>query len=427
MKYRIWFVFLLFLSVVGVNGQADTPFLTRLSDAAQLEITKINTMPGYQASYCIMMTQPVDHDHQQAGYFKQRIWLNHLDEKAPVVMVTEGYSAPNNYLTEIAKELKANQLIVEHRYFLASTPINKDWKYLTVKNAAADHHDIICLFKKVYKGKWLTTGISKGGQTTLFHRALYPKDVDVSVPYVAPINLDREDPRLLAFFEQVGSDADRQKVKDFQRLVLERKDHLLPLFTEQAKRKQWDYSAIGYERAFELAVLEYPFAFWQWGKSVDEIPDSLASDAKILAHYMNAASPSYFSNQDMEKYEPFFYQAYKELGYYNYVPGVLKPLMNSVKQDTISSCFFAPGGDTLSFNSNTMHQVVKRLKKYDPKMILIYGEYDPWGATALDITGMKHAVKIVKPEGSHRARINNLPEAEKEEVWSLLRAWMKVK
>jgi hypothetical protein len=426
MKYKIWLVSLLLLSAVVAKAQADSQFLTRLSDSAQLEITKINTMPGYQSSYLIMMTQPVDHDDEQAGYFKQRIWLNHLDEKAPVVMVTEGYSAPSNYLTEIAKELKANQIIVEHRYFLASTPVNKDWKYLTVKNAAADHHAIISLFKKVYRAKWLTTGISKGGQTTIFHRALYPKDVDVSVPYVAPINQDREDPRLLAFFEQVGSDADRQKVKDFQRLVLTRKERLLPLFIERAKFYHWDFS-MGYERAFELAVLEYPFAFWQWGIAVDEIPGEMSSDEEIMNHYITAASPNYFSDQDRQKYEPFFYQAYKELGYYNYVPGDLKPLMNSVKQDTISSSFFAPGGDTLAFNTNTIPLVVNRLRRYNPKMILIYGEYDPWGATSLDITGMKHAMKVVKPQGSHRARINNLSEAKKEEVWSLLKKWMKVK
>ena len=32
----------------------------------------------------------------------------------------------------------------------------------------------------------LATGISKGGQATMFYRSYFPDDVDISVPYVAP-------------------------------------------------------------------------------------------------------------------------------------------------------------------------------------------------------------------------------------------------
>ncbi len=398
----------------------------RLKSFSQLEIKSIETMKGFNSSYLIMMKQAVDHNHLEKGYFKQRIWLNHLDEGSPVVMVTEGYAAPKNYVTELAKELKANQIVVEHRYFMESTPENKDWKYLTVVNAATDHHEIIQLFKKIYKEKWLTTGISKGGQTTLFHRALYPKDVDVSVPYVAPINLYKEDSRLLTFFESVGTEEDRAKTKGFQKLVLQKKDELLPLFIETCKKRGWEYK-MGYEAAYEMSVLEYPFAFWQWGRSIDDIPNINSPIDKILKHFILGASPDYFSDASMNKYESFFYQAYKELGYYNYVPADLKPLMSVVKQDTISNHIFAPWGDTLSFNRNTMLHVVKRLNKKNPKMVLICGEYDPWGATSLDVSQMSNSLKVVKPKGSHRARINNLSEAKREEVWALLRKWMKVK
>ena len=46
-------------------------------------------------------------------------------------------------------------------------------------------------------------GISKGGQTTIFHRYFYPADVDISVPYVAPLNLEYVDPRLDKFLNRV--------------------------------------------------------------------------------------------------------------------------------------------------------------------------------------------------------------------------------
>ncbi len=415
------------ISLIIFTGlQAQNSIAEKLKSFPQLQVTKIQTMTGYNESYLIMMKQPIDHSDTTVGFFEQRIWLNHLNDEAPVVMVTEGYSANRNYVTELAKELHANQIIVEHRYFEKSTPENKEWKYLTVKNAAYDHHDIIELFKNIYHKKWLTTGISKGGQTTLFHRAFFPKDVDLSVPYVAPINFEREDPRLLEFFKTVGTAEDRAKIKSFQKTVLLKKNELLPLFIEYSKSKKWEFS-MGYERAYELAVLEYPFAFWQWGVPVSEIPDSTASNQKLMAHFMKGAGPDYLTDQSMKFVEPFFYQAYKELGYYNYVPGDLKPLMNTVKQDTISNCTFAPGGDTLKYNRNTMQYVVKRLKKYNPKMVLIYGQTDPWGSTSLDVTGMSHSHKFVKPGGSHKTRINNLPEEQKEEAWKYIKKWMKIK
>ena len=111
--------------------------LEKLQKNEKLDVTKIETIGAYQESYLIMITQPVDHNDKNKGVFKQRIWLNHIDEKAPVVMITEGYSAKRNYVCEIAKELKANQLIVEHRYFEESTPKEKDWQFLTVNKCGS--------------------------------------------------------------------------------------------------------------------------------------------------------------------------------------------------------------------------------------------------------------------------------------------------
>ena len=83
-------------------------------------------------------------------------------------------------------------------------PLFEPWQYLTIKQAAADHHAIIQTLKaKLYpRSKWVTTGISKGGQTTIFHRYFYPEDADVSVPYVAPLNLKEVDPRIERFLNK---------------------------------------------------------------------------------------------------------------------------------------------------------------------------------------------------------------------------------
>jgi hypothetical protein len=379
--------------------------------------------PLFKEAYLLMIDQPLDYKHPEKGTFKQRLWLSHFDENAPMVMVTEGYSAHRNYTTELAEMIGANQIIVEHRYFEVSTPKNLEWKYLTVENAANDHHRIVQIFKQFYKSKWINTGISKGGTTVYFHRAFFPDDVDISVPYVAPLNFEREDQRLFDFFHSVGNPADRQKLKDFQRLVLSKRNELLPMLKEMADKSKMKFS-FGLEKAFELSVLEYPFAFLQWGKDLAEIPTASASKEMIFNHLMDGSDISYFSDESRNDIKSFYYQAYTELGYYGYVPGDLKPLFKVLDKDTISSSLLFDGGDTLKFRKETMHYVVNQLRAKNPQMIILVGENDPWGSTSLQVADLSNSVYILNPEGSHLTRIANLPPYLKNRVYANLEKWL---
>ncbi|NJO89427.1 MAG: hypothetical protein HC831_11070 [Chloroflexia bacterium] len=99
-------------------------------------------------------------------------------------------------------------------------------------------------------------------------------DVDVAIPYVAPINFSKEEPRVFEFLKNVGSEECRSKVFEFQKLVLKNKEKLLPMFEEYAKEKEMTFK-MGYEAAFEYCVLEFSFAFWQWGDlACEEIPSN---------------------------------------------------------------------------------------------------------------------------------------------------------
>ena len=161
-----------------------------------------------------------------------------MDASKPVVIVTEGYAAGRNYTAELTSILGSNQIIVEHRYFGKSKPDSMDWKYLTVKQAAADHHRVISLFKEIYKEMWISTGISKGGQTALFHRRFYTDDVNATVAYVAPIPLADEDPRLNEFLETLGDESCREQMKRYQKRLLENRKELIHKYQEWAERKE---------------------------------------------------------------------------------------------------------------------------------------------------------------------------------------------
>ena len=80
----------------------------------------------------------------------------------------------------------------------------------------------------------------------------------------------------------------------------------------------------------------------------------------------------------------------------------------------------------MPFDKTLSKKITKFLKKQDPKMIFIYGQNDPW--TAAGVTWLKNKKNIhvfIQPNGSHLARINTLPEAEKVRVMELINEWVK--
>ena len=136
------------------------------------------------------------------------------------VATPKGYESTYKSITEPARLIGANQFDVEHRFFGESIPAGMDYKYLTIEQATADLHHIREVLGSVYKKDWISTGISKGGETTVYYRYFFPNDVKVSVPYVAPLALSMEDPRIYHFFDTVNTSEFRTAVLDLQTRML---------------------------------------------------------------------------------------------------------------------------------------------------------------------------------------------------------------
>ena len=197
--------FLCAVSAMAAPGElkAKLAALKGISGIEQLE------SKTYPEKYVVRITQQVDPKDPSAGTFTQRVVIGHVGFDRPTVLVTEGYGGAYafspRYQEELTRLLNANLIFVEHRYFLESTPNPKNWDYLTAENSAYDLHNINQTFRQLYNNKWITTGISKGGQTTILYRTFFPNDVDFSVPYVAPLNKGVEDGRHEGFLRKVGT------------------------------------------------------------------------------------------------------------------------------------------------------------------------------------------------------------------------------
>lgn len=418
------------LCLLSLSAVAQTTLQEKLKTISLITEIKPLESKEFAEKYVTYFTQPLDHDRPELGSFRQRVIISHIGFDRPTVIVTEGYGAgyalSPRYREELSKMFNTNMVFVEYRYFLESTPNPRDWQYLTAESSADDLHAVRQALKDIYPNKWIATGISKGGQTAMLYRTFYPNDVDITVPYVGPLCYDVEDGRHEPFLRQVGTEDERRKIEDFQLEVLKRKSTLLPRFEKHCQEKKYEFNA-SIEEIYDYSVLEYSFAFWQWGTPVSTIPANNASDDEIYKHFMAISEPSYFAKGGGN--ESFFVQAARELGYYGYdIRPFKKYLSITSSKGYLKKLMLPDDAKDIKFDKTLSKKITKFLKKNDPKMIFVYGEIDPWSAAATTWlnTDKKENVHIfVEPRGSHLARINTLPEEMKQKAISILKKWLE--
>ena len=386
-------------------------------------IKRIKTNDHFKEEYEIMIRQPLDHKNPAAGYFEQRIFLSHHDRKSPMVFVTEGYGARQRTY-ELSKVLTSNQLIVEYRYYGKSKPINHDWKYLKNDLAMDDLHRLRLLFKKIYKKKWLATGISKGGTTTLTYKFRYPKDVHASVAYVAPLTLGQEDKRTDEHIKNIGTKTCRDKLEAFQIEAFKRRDALVSMVQTWAEEEKKVFDFMGYGRTVEYAILEYTFSFWQWGADCSTVPGPEASDQEYFDHLNKVVGYDFYSDATCDYFRPSYYQFVTELGYYGFIHDHVEDYL--VDDKNPSNLIFAPQNTDLSYY-NYSQPVIKWLDKYGDEIIYIYGEIDTWTACGYHPSPQVDALRLDLKGGSHYTRIATFDMADQDKVYAKLRSWMKAK
>ncbi len=424
-KFIIPFIIsFLCLGFISLPPKPETPedVLKQIPIVDSFKLIKNDSL--FTSTYEVWFRMPVDHNNPESPMFPLRVYYSHKDFKNPVLAILDGYTMYTSRSHELSHILNSNQITIEHRFFYKSRPKDSiPWKYLNVEQAAADEHAIIQAFKRFYPGKWISTGISKSGQTTIYHRSLYPHDVDVSIPYVAPLNFSNQDPRVYTFLKNVGTEECRKKIYSYQTSLFEHKKEIFPMFEKLAKEKNWIFK-MGLDRAYDLSVLEYPFAFWQWGIDCDAIPYASASVKTLFAHWANVEPFTFFEESSIENTRPFFFQAMTETGMYGYE---VKPFQKYLKDTTnITFDFTMPKGYKAVFNPNTMRNVQKWIETSGNNMLYIYGQNDAWSSTAVEPGKHTNAVKMVKPGGSHSTRIKNFPPQMQDSIYTVLEKWLDI-
>ncbi|MFI5934490.1 S28 family serine protease [Actinoplanes sp. NPDC051494] len=381
--------------------------------------------------FVLSYRQPADHRRPGGETFEQRLTLLHRSSTAPVVLATGGYglaATPRPAQTEPTALLAANQVSVEHRFFTPSRPAPADWSDLTIWQEATDEHRIVQALKSVYSGKWIQTGASKGGMTSVYHRRFYPRDVDGVIAYVAPNDpLNAEDSGYDRFFATVADASCRTALENVQAEALRRRDRLVPRLEAAATAAGRTFTRTlgSADRSFEMTVLDTAWTFWQYSSVADcaTVPATTATDTELYDWIDAVVGWSFYSDQGLEYYWPYYYAAQTQLGWPDLrfahlrglraYPGLYHP------RNTLPAELRRP------HNPVPMLDVDLWVRTLAPTMMFVYGENDPWSAEKFTPSTLDSHV-FVAPGANHGANIARLTPPDAAAATATLRRWAGV-
>ncbi|MBC9713341.1 aminopeptidase [Streptomyces sp. TRM66268-LWL] len=396
----------------------------RLAALPGVKIVSVADKGGFPL-YALTFTQPVDHRDPAKGTFEQRLTLWHKSTAAPVVFYTGGYALSSS-TREITTLLDANQISVEHRFFGSSRPEQVDWKDLTIWQEATDEHRIVETLRTLYQAKWLGTGASKGGMTQVYHERFYPADLDAVVAYVAPNDAVNQDDHVYEeFFRTVGTPECRAALNAVQREMLVRREALLPRFEAAAAAKGYTFANLGgADRAYEFAVLDQVWNFWQSGKPENcaTIPDPAAATDEELYTWVSANGLSIYADQRQGPAAngPYYHQAATQLGWADLkfrhlrdvrrYPDLYQP--NSVLPEEMRG----------RHQALPMLDISTWVATRGRQMMFLYGQNDPWSAEKFTPSTFDSHL-YVAPDTNHSTLLPKLTAEDRAAAEATIRRW----
>ncbi|MBQ3965697.1 MAG: hypothetical protein II684_02550 [Treponema sp.] len=481
------------LTFAACSNDSDSPqtdpFESQLRALPNVvSVEKITKKTDYKGSiYTVYFNSLLDPSDASKGKFKQKAYIGFTGYEKPVCLTTAGYMLSEQIVTrktpenECAFILNGNLIAVEHRYFGESVRTDKKrsdgnydgsyWEYLSTKNAADDLHAIITSLKRLLKGKWLAQGSSKGGLTSNLLCYYHPEDLDLTIPYVAPLCNGKYDSRLFDFiYDTAGNEDDRYKDKaaelrkllnDIQIWMLERRDQeyengltykekLFNDFFSIAGNTYYNRDYLTADILYDISVSDFPMGIWQYGvqDTFDMLEKyyALADDNSNLGEGTKSKKETFFecldsaaqtSNSPASDFSPYYFQSFTELG--NYKPGLnrlrksvvkaqaegknVKLVIEESRQDSVyEDCYLSDAERALAANySNDLYEKMSDwIKTTDEKIIMIYGNSDPWYAVRINDVARDNVHIFVHPSNNHLSAITLFPEAQRNQILKLL-------
>ncbi|MET9293978.1 S28 family serine protease [Streptomyces sp. NPDC003077] len=416
-------------TATAANPRA-TDIKDRILAIPGMSLIEEKPVAGYRF-FVLNYTQPIDHRRPWKGTFKQRFTLLHKSEDRPTVFYTSGYNVSTNASrSEPTQIIDGNQVSLEYRFFNPSRPDPADWKKLDIWQAASDQHRLYKALRRIYDQNWIATGGSKGGMTATYYRRFFPDDMDGTVAYVAPNDVNnKEDSAYDRFFRTVGTAECRNDLKAVERTALLRRGEMVKRYKDWADKEKATFNTVGsIDRAYEVLVTDLVFGFWQYqdaSTACAKVPKPTASTDELWKWIDTIGGFDSYTDQGLEKYTPYYYQAGTQLGEPGYKYPHLKGLLRypGINQ----SRTFVPRDIPMSFDKHAMRDIDRWVRHNAEEMMFVNGSYDPWSSEPFRLgKGAEDSYVFTVPGGNHGSNIAKLRAADRAKATARLLDWAGV-
>ena len=411
--------------------------------------------------YYIKYKQPVDHNNPALGTYEQQVVLTYVGSNAPTILHTEGYAlagehgknhnrldsiAAPQFMYEFASGLNTDGSIkfttncvqVEYRYHGFSLPEGDEnsFKYLNAEQQSKDLHNIVTDLKKaLLKGKWLSTGVSKNGMTTYDYAYYFPGEMDVYVPFVAPMPYYSRDsrigdyvvnksvtdylPQIKAAFQKCAND---KTIYDAVAAAYKKKEE-----TPEAKIKD---DSLAFETM--SGIITYLFKkqsygdIEAWSKFIPKDGDAVdkyvdffmmdENDPRILKKPLEARGPLRWRE------DPFQMQISVDQGNIGWdLSWVMDGKVFTDAEKKQMKDYMDNQRDKGSERIDLSFKIADFLKTTDCKMFFVYGENDPWTGAAIDDPTNVNVKKLVIKGGTHNDAIPTYTDDERKQLMDFVK------
>ena len=430
---------------------STTPFgdlLKNVENVASIEAftPEVNDV-GFTECYEVFFNQPIDHENPSVGMMKQKALMFFKGFDRPTVFYTRGYDVPDywkNRIThlDIAANMDANLIVVEHRYFGDSKNLSDTkWDYLTIEQAAADHHAIFEPLKKILPKEWVSTGTSKDGMTSLFYRYFYPNDMTVTTVFCAPFMTSLYYTPVGTYLDnESGSETERENMHNiffrlyddlehgglyntFSQMCKDYNDQLKTLHPEQTG--PWINDNIDYYLFFLPEFFFGQFSYSTANERAQNIPSANADPEVILDYiyfrdiltqnglwkYDSPMMPDGEEEDYYWKYNdgyPYYIQTAKQLGQYAHDFSRYKDYIEFGKSDNPSGLYEQ---DFWLYDTYDNSRIVDIRENFIPNtdcpILFYYAKNDPWTGARPDKINESKSMLLIGQLGVHNQDLNN--------------------
>jgi hypothetical protein len=186
------------------------------------------------------------------------------------------------------------------------------------------------------------------------------------------------------------------------------------------------FSIYNPEQAFEAAVVEVVWSFWQYFgiEYCNIVPATTADDALLFDFLDWTLALEFLTDESLLGFQPYYFQSATELGYPDIPYMHLLDLLQQPYGDLPDGIF--PAGVTVTFDPAPMMDIDTWVRTQGHRLMFIYGEYDPWTAGAFELGSATESHKLIAAQANHGASIMDLSEADRMAAEAALAAWTGV-